>query len=417
MIRRSLSILSLRLSTQIAIFGIGVAVLSVLLAIAVVLRLEQVAAFRMAEATADRMAALSDAAPGLAVPGLWRGDANAPDAPHAGLGPGHHILGSGARRLHVVVRADDAGGRLVVTYPAAPHAANAARAVTVLAAGGAMLCIAVFLGAQWMSSAVLRLSPDVRRRIGRQISTVTRDVLGSADGTRAALADTYTEYVRLLYEPGEREREFVANVGHELRTPITLIRTSCELLVDAPELNPKQRQRVRGMIGAADHMTETVQSFTILARQGDFGPVTPLPLRDLVLELVRINETESLDRHVRIDVDIEDGVSVPANREALSIVLNNLIRNAIRYSRAGSTVWCYHAGNVIGVRDQGDGIPETDLDRIFQPFYRSQRAAEKASFGIGLGLAIVRRICDFYGWRIEVSSRENEGTDFRIVLA
>lgn len=415
MIRRVLNILTSRVSTQAALFGLSVLVLVMILAFIVVMRLEQVAAFRMAEAEADRVVALLESHPDAALPGAWiRHAGSAVPKAFAELPLGHHLIGQGAERRHAVVRSLAPGREIIATYPAAEHVANVRRAGLVLAAATAVMAIAVAVTAQWWTNSLLRLNADIRRRIGRQVSHVARDILRSDDDTRAALADTYTEYVRLLYEPGEREREFVANVGHELRTPITLVRTSCELLVDAPELTPRQRQRVQGMMNAADHMAETVNSFTILARQGDFGPMAPIAIRDLMREIIRINEVEAQERAVTIEIDIAEEARITVNREALSIVLNNLLRNAIRYSRAGTAICCYQEGNAIGVRDEGEGIAEADLEFIFQPFYRSRHAAENASFGIGLGLAIVRRISEFYGWRIRVRSRVGEGTDFRI---
>jgi hypothetical protein len=147
----------------------------------------------------------------------------------------------------------------------------------------------------------------------------------------------------------------------------------------------------------------------ILARDGSLGHSEPVGLLACVVETLAPHRAGLAERGVLLRVNVGAEVSVAANREALFVVVNNLVKNAVKYTDQGS-ISIQHLGNSLYVADTGCGIPEGELPNIFLPFYRTRWAATSGREGLGLGLAIVKRICDHYGWTVDVRSTDGEGT-------
>ena len=422
MFRKATSIPYVRLATQLAGFGVAVVLVVLLAAYFTIVHSERSSAFRRAEALAD--AIVPALAAGGAVPAgeAWvlpssgSASGNPPPAGLTGLDAGHHAVRVDGRAARAIVRGIGDGRLALVVYDETPHVERLSEVARSLAAIGAFLVVATLLISSWWASLLLRYDPHVRQRVSQQMRVAAARALRGKDETSSTLARTYTEYVRLLYDPDERTREFMANVGHELRTPITLVRTGCEVLTTIPDLSQRHRRRIAQMIAALDHMSETVRSFMILAREGDFGPANQVRIADIFSEIMALNAVEARERGMTFDVHAPEPCNVEVNREALMIAVGNLVRNAIRHAGVpGRITLSFEAGR-ISVADAGPGISHEDHSRIFMPFYRARRAAEEGTFGLGLGLAIVKRVSDFYGWKVDVSSRHGQGTVFTIDL-
>nr|WP_247651314.1 HAMP domain-containing sensor histidine kinase [Roseovarius autotrophicus] len=248
------------------------------------------------------------------------------------------------------------------------------------------------------------------------MTDATREAFRTEDATISTLARTYTEYVRLLYDPAERSREFIANIAHELRTPLTLVRSGCEVIAAAPEMQSRHARRLTQMITALDHMNETIGSFLLLAREGDYGAMTQVRIAEVFAEMIALHSHEAMEGGVEIIVGSCDKLPVEAQREALGIVVSNLLRNAIRHGGHPGVIELSYTSGRITVTDSGPGISMEDKQRIFRPFFRAGRAAEEGTFGLGLGLAIVKRVCEACGWEIDVTSREGGGTQFCVIV-
>ncbi len=330
------------------------------------------------------------------------------------LEPGRHVIGD-RHQFEQVLVGDVGPTRVVVSYGDAAHQTRLrdARRTGLLIVIG---CIALMaLAARPWARALLGARPALQRRLAaaddlpRGAATDLIGRLAQAYGAPPAAPSTPPVIL-------DREREFIANVGHELRTPITMITTGCELLLDGANLGERERAALRRMAGAAEHMKESVQSFMILARDGHLGSSETVSLRDCVLEAVAPHRGALMDRGIALHVSVAPDVAVTANREALYVVVNNLVKNAVKYTDQGS-ISVRHIAHTLYVADTGCGIADGELPNVFLPFYRSRWAADSGREGLGLGLAIVKRVCDHYGWVIDVRSSEGQGTTVTVDFA
>jgi len=221
-------------------------------------------------------------------------------------------------------------------------------------------------------------------------------------------------------------QEFVANVSHELRTPLTNVRTYAETLSDNGDaLPPETQQKFLGVIlGETDRMTRIVQDLLTLSRF-DSGAASAEKLRFNMFESLRsvfdavLMEARRHD-HVLLR-DFEDDLpDVEGDKARLEQVLMNILSNAIKYTPDGGTIRLTARGEgdelIIRVQDNGIGIPEKDLPRLFERFYRVDKARSRESGGTGLGLSIAHEIVQQHGGRITIDSKVGEGTTVTIAL-
>lgn len=421
MFRKATAIPRTRLATQLTLFVVMAVLISVVTAYLVVLRSEQAFEYRKAERRADTLApALAgglDAISGVAwVVPPREASAEAPSTEIAGLGVGHHLLARPEGPLHAVVRSLPDDRRSIVLYSSVPHREQRGTLLRLLGGAALVLVAATVALSPWWAGFLLRHDPLVRRRFGQQMTDATRQAFRTHQATETTLARTYTEYVRLLYDPDERSREFIANVAHELRTPLTLVRSGCELIATTPDLLDRHRRRLGQMIAALDHMNETIRSFLLLAREGDYGAMTQVDVAEIFRELTVLYASEAREHGVELVIGPCDATRLELPREALSIVVSNLLRNAIRHGASPGRIVLGYEDGAVTVADDGPGISAEDRQKIFMPFYRARRAAEAGTFGLGLGLTIVSRVCDACGWEIDAINRDASGTCFLVVL-
>ncbi len=252
----------------------------------------------------------------------------------------------------------------------------------------------------------------------RRTVVVTAVPVASETGAFAALAtiEDVTERSRLE----AMRTDFVANISHELRTPVGALAVLAEALTgeDEPELLQRLAEK---MVNEAHRMGRTIEDLLELSRI-ELGES---PHRDVVsLGTVTAEAVERV-RHLADSRDIRIAVSEPSrrlnavgDRRQLVSAVANLVENGVKYSDAGSTVEVSARtdGNWVDivVRDQGIGIPARDLDRIFERFYRVDRARSRETGGTGLGLAIVRHVATNHGGSVSVASQEGAGSTFTL---
>ncbi len=217
-------------------------------------------------------------------------------------------------------------------------------------------------------------------------------------------------------------RDFVANVSHELRTPIGALAVLAETL--ASETDAEASRRLADHILAeTERMAETVEELLDLSRieaqaADGHGPVSV----GAVVAAAATRVRSAAARHqVHIDVaDVPGHLTLVGNETQLVSAVANLLDNAVKYSEAGSSaeveVRTNDGTTDIVVRDHGIGIPAPDLPRIFERFYRVDRARSRQTGGTGLGLAIVRHVATNHGGTVLVESREGEGSTFVLRL-
>jgi len=221
-------------------------------------------------------------------------------------------------------------------------------------------------------------------------------------------------------------RDFVANVSHELRTPLSILRGYIETLLDNPKTPPEELTRIlRVMERHSDRLELLVEDLLTLARLESANPnlqMEKVDLSSFLPEMVRDWEKKVTSKQLNIIVDLPTGLPpIFADRTRLQEALYNLLDNAVKYSREHGEIRLsvrQRDGEIeLAVSDDGIGIATEDLPRIFERFYRADKArsADKVR-GTGLGLAIVKHIAQLHGGRVEAESELEKGTTIRVVL-
>jgi two-component system phosphate regulon sensor histidine kinase PhoR len=217
-------------------------------------------------------------------------------------------------------------------------------------------------------------------------------------------------------------RDFVANASHELKTPVAAVRALADTLQTALPDDPEAGQRFADRIGReAERLEALVRDLLDLSRveRGTLD-VEPVDLVGMVKEVVGGYADLAEERRIRLDTELRPGISMRGDRAQLGLLLSNLIDNALRYTPAGGTV-CVRldpaeSRAVLQVADTGEGIPASELPRVFERFYRVDKARARQTGGTGLGLAIVRHVAEAHGGTVRVDSELARGTTFTVTL-
>lgn len=265
-------------------------------------------------------------------------------------------------------------------------------------------------------SALLQFGDEEEDRIFVRVTYTTIHSKGrGAAGTIAVLQDV-TGQEKLE----ESRREFVANVSHELRTPLTTIKSYLEALEDgALEDQQLATKFVNVAHNETERMIRLVNDLLQLSRLDSRQVMITKELTDVTDMLEEVADRFSFQleqRNIAIDIQVEPDVrSIMLDRDRIDQVLDNLISNSIKYTPEGGHIHI-HAGCPererleVSVADNGIGIPRKDLNRIFERFYRVDKARSRAMGGTGLGLSIAREIVKAHGGTIQLDSELGQGT-------
>jgi signal transduction histidine kinase len=271
--------------------------------------------------------------------------------------------------------------------------------------------------ALWLAGSITRPVEDLTRaseRMARGEYDVRVPV--HRDDEIGHLAATFNTMSQEVGEAQRRQRDFVANVSHDLRTPLTSIRGFAGALVDGTARSDAQRQHAAQAIDeAAARMTTLVNTLLDLARlEGHHAglELAPTRLDDVLQAVLAASRPAATLRQVRFEADGAAGLNVAADATWLVRALGNVVENAVHYSPVGGAVrlTAREAGDwvIIAVSDDGPGIPAEDLPRVFERFYRGDKA--RPAGGSGLGLAIAREIVEAHGGDITIASPPGAGT-------
>ncbi len=261
---------------------------------------------------------------------------------------------------------------------------------------------------------VVRLARQVRRR--DQLLDVTPPLAPDyAKDEVGELAGAFDDALNRLRAALARERLFTSDVSHELRTPLMVINSSCELLEATPDLPARAKGPLERMTRAAREMQELVQTFLALARnQGDNDTQAPRATlaqvaRRQTQEWQAAVEAKGLQWRLSVAPEADQALW---HEPFLRSVMSNLLRNALHYTERGYIGLQVRADGFV-VEDSGVGIPEEQREAMFQPFVRG---AEGRGEGLGLGLSLVRRICQLQGWTVTLGDSAAGGCRFEIAL-
>ncbi len=226
------------------------------------------------------------------------------------------------------------------------------------------------------------------------------DEVGQVAKALDAYAQKLTDYVI-------RDKEFNADVSHELRTPLTVIRSTVELIKSNPNISSKELDRIDRIERATKQSTELTETLLLLAREERKehpGHERTQP-GQIIKNIIDGFEPTLKLKPVKTRITENDWLQVKAPESVVSVVLSNLIGNAIKYTTEG-TVHIILNKNSVTVQDEGIGVTESELPKLFDRHYRAGKPNSKGS---GLGLAIVKRLCDLYNWDIEIKRNNTTG--------
>ena len=265
-------------------------------------------------------------------------------------------------------------------------------------------------------STVVQLADAVRNydfRSGK-LEELSEDDFGETTDTETlALINAFNQFIHRLESFIQRERNFTRNASHELRTPLAVLRSNLGLL--AKQSDPEAREKtVDRMNRTVRDMEALVETLLILARESESRlNWSSVVLNDLLADLVDQLSSAVERPEVTTEVRANGVLEISAPERVLAIVFTNLLRNALCYTEKGH-VHVLIDRNGVTVQDSGCGMAETDLERMFEPFYRGH---DRSNEGYGLGLSIVRRLCDRFGWHLHADSELGAGTEIRVEFA
>jgi two-component system phosphate regulon sensor histidine kinase PhoR len=262
------------------------------------------------------------------------------------------------------------------------------------------------------------LYTDVERIINAH-GTLLRD----ADKHRVGALIVLNDITRLWRLENIR-RDFVANVSHEIRTPITAVKGFVETLRDGSVKDPKDSKRFLGIIEKhVDRLEAIIEDLLSLSRiergtEGEHIMLQGGRIRDVLLTAIQVCEAKAAPKNIRVELSCNEELKANINPALLEQAVVNLIDNAIKFSDNGSSVLVKAIqmnGQIgISIRDQGCGIEKKHLPRLFERFYRVDKARSRQMGGTGLGLAIVKHITQAHGGQVSVESIPGEGSTFSI---
>ncbi|TDR25649.1 sensor histidine kinase [Flavobacterium cheniae] len=217
----------------------------------------------------------------------------------------------------------------------------------------------------------------------------------------------------------DREKQFTSDASHELRTPLAVIKGTMEVLIRKPRNQQEYEEKIQFCISEVDRLNHMVDQLLLLARfenQKQNVKQETIYLNALVLDnLTRFSE-KSESKKLKIKTQFSEDYYLISDNYLVSIIISNLISNAIKYSNPNGeiAIELEKTSDVVtfSITDYGVGIAKNDLDKIFNSFYRSDVSNHPEIKGTGLGLSIVKRLCDLLKLEITVESKLNQGTKF-----
>jgi len=264
-----------------------------------------------------------------------------------------------------------------------------------------------------------------RGDLDQRVPVKSNDEIGRLAQSFNSMADTLQENVRELKKTDQLRRELIANVSHDLRSPLASIQGYLEtILLKGNELSDEKREKyfdtiLKNTVGLRK-MVDELFELSKLDTQHVKPDMEPFSISDLVQDITLKFEPRAEKKNIQINPKCPSGLPlVKGDIAMVERVLSNLIENAIQYSEKGSIEIKLTANNstvAIQVKDSGPGISEKDLPYIFDRFYRAEKSRSRSSGGTGLGLAIAKKILELHGQDIDVQNRDGNGAVFTFKL-
>ncbi|MFN3986369.1 MAG: sensor histidine kinase [Rhodocyclaceae bacterium] len=328
------------------------------------------------------------------------------------LGAGFHEVEIGDTTYHALVRPRDGGRDVLVVDQSDFERRETVLRLIVAAAFGASLMFALALGAA-LARKVIAPVRELAERVGRGNGDPPQPLAPAfADDEIGRLAASFDQALGRLHAALSRERLFASDLSHELRNPLMVIASTCEVLLESQAAGDPACPRIARIARAAEDMREITTALLALARDDEHTGLPLAPLADVAAAQVErwlpLARARGLALHCRVEQT--DPGRYPS--ALLATVCGNLLRNALHYTDYGFVDLVVRSGG-FSVIDSGPGIPPGQQDLLLRPFVRGEQARGD---GIGLGLSLVDRICRSQGWQLTLTNRPEGGCEFRVTL-
>ena len=330
---------------------------------------------------------------------------------------------------HLMIRTTPvsaASGKYMVELGVSTESLDAAldRLLDLLALLLPVLTVCAAGGGYWLVGWALRPVDRISRtaeRMSLQNLTLRLPVERSGDALER-LSISLNNMLGRLFDSVQASRRFLADASHELRTPLTVIKGELqELAHDSPASRSEMQERVGSVLEEVARLENLVSGLLVLSRldAGESrGGFVEVDLAELAASIAEQMHLIAEDRGINIDLAGLCKAEVCGDRARLKQIIVNLLDNAIRFTPPGGGVWLRTSANdsgcVLEVRDTGIGIPPASLAHVFERFFRVDAARSREDGGAGLGLSIVKSICAVHGADIQVESRPEAGSCFRV---
>ena len=328
----------------------------------------------------------------------------------AGLPLGRHDIRLGTLTYRAAIL-ERGSARYYLLYDTSLQARRENRFAWMLGLMAVAMTLLSTLGGIWLSRTVVapvaELAAKVRHRSPDDWEQPLADDFPFGEvGELARVFDRHLMRMRAFIE---RERAFSADTSHELRTALAVILSATEVLLDDDSLSDRQKARIKRIDRAAHDMAELGTALLLMAREEHkLGAGGGCVLAEVVRDVVEKQRHLLGSKPVEVEVHTNPDLILSADAGLVEILVSNLIRNAFSYTAAGTVVVLQDA-HTLTVSDTGKGIPEHAIEQVFIRHFR-----DMTSEGAGIGLSLVKRICDRYGWQVRLESSEQQGTTVKV---
>lgn len=275
-----------------------------------------------------------------------------------------------------------------------------------------MILISVWVG-WWLAGRVVAPIEKLARRVTRASPEENTETIaqGFSSDEIGQLAQVFSSYLNRMRAFIDRERNFISDVSHELRTPLAIVQGVVELMKEDKQLERKQQERIARIGRVNNEMVNLTTALLLMSREyTDETLVQACDVGDVVSIAIETNRY-LLSENTSVSFTCRAHPNIGAERTLLSIVVANLIRNAFIHTPSG-VVSVLIEDNGLTVSDTGTGIREKEIGKVFQKHFKGTESP-----GSGIGLSLVKRICDRYGWRIIIDSTEGQGTSVQLLFS
>ncbi|MBF0109379.1 MAG: HAMP domain-containing histidine kinase [Magnetococcales bacterium] len=327
------------------------------------------------------------------------------------LPPGRHDLTVGRLTYRVAV-VDHLGERYFFLYDTTLQQKREQRSILFILGSIVIVGLIAALGGVWLVGVIIAPVTELANRIRNRRTDVW--VLELADDFShdevGELARAFDAHLGTIHLFAERERAFTADLSHELRTSLSVILNAAEILLADESLSEKQRRRVERIDRAARDMGEMGNALLLMSREQNLpDSAEKIGVAEIIEEAVAKHRFLLGGKPIELSFVTDSSVQVYADRGLVFILVANLIRNAFTYTESG-TVEIIHKGLSLTIRDSGCGM---DPRQGRSPFYPSWQTVSRTK-GAGIGLTLVRRICERYGWTLRIASGRDQGTTVKL---